>query len=283
MRQLSAQSKTASKNRKRAAPLWKRPSFKPMVLSAVLGMMAALITYSVQTGFADLTAKRTQHAAINMIASTGFVINDVMVEGRENTPVKDLRAVVDLELKQPILDLSPQHLRERIEALPWVASATVERQLPDIIHIRLNEHRPTAMWQHDGTFSLINKKGEVILTGGDDIKVFSHLPLVVGNGAPKHAENILSLLSSEPALHKRVKAAVRVSDRRWDIAMKDGSSIRLPEDHPEQAWSRLAMYDKEHQIFKNKLQSVDLRLPDRILVKIGENETIRKPLVGQDT
>jgi len=283
MRQLSVQSKATSKKRKRTTPVWKRPSFKPLALSAVFGLLAALITYSVQSGLADLTAKRTERAAINMTASTGFILKDVMVEGRENTPVKDLRAVVNLELDQPILDVSPQHLRERIEALPWVATASVERQLPDIIHIRLNEHRPTAMWQHDGTFSLINKTGEVILTGGDDITVFSHLPLVVGNGAPEHADKVLSILKSEPDLHKRVKAAVRVSDRRWDIVMNDGSSIRLPEDHPAQAWARLAIYDKEHEIFKKKLASVDLRLPDRILVKIGENETIRKPLVGQDT
>lgn len=281
MRQLSVQS--TSKKRKRTTPVWKRPSFKPLVLSAVFGLLTALITYSVQSGLADLTANRTERAAINITASTGFIIKDVMVEGRENTPVEDLRAVVNLELDQPILDVSPHHLRERIEALPWVSTASVERQLPDVIHIRLNEHRPTAMWQHDGTFSLINKAGEVILTGGDDITVFSHLPLVVGKGASDHADKVLSILKSEPDLHKRVKVAVRVSERRWDIVMNDGSRIRLPEDHPAQAWARLAVYDKEHKIFKKKLASVDLRLPDRILLKISENETIRKPLVGQDT
>jgi len=262
---------------------WRRATMRPLAFSAIMGIIAALLTYAVKTGLADLASMKVERAAVNASAETGFILKDVLVEGRENTPVEDLRAVVNLELDQPILAADPATLRTRIEALPWVASASVERQLPDIIHIRLNEHRPTAMWQHDGTFSLINKEGEVILTGGDDIKVFAHLPLIVGHGAPEHAQQVLNILRSEPALNKNVKAAVRVSDRRWDIAMVNGMFIRLPEDNPEKAWSRLAQYNIEHEIFKKTLASVDMRLPDRILVKFEDSETIRKPLMGQDT
>ncbi|SCA57406.1 putative Cell division protein FtsQ [Candidatus Terasakiella magnetica] len=282
MRQLNTNAKP-NVNRKRATALWKKPAFRPLAFASLMGVVAALMTYAVKTGLADLATLRVETAAIDATAGSGFILKDVLVEGRENTPAKDLRAVVNLSLDQPILNIDPNKLRTRIEALPWVATASVERQLPDIIHIKLNEHRPTAMWQHDGTFSLINKEGEVILTGGDDIKVFSHLPLVVGKGAPAHADKVLAILRSEPDLGKKVKAAVRVSERRWDIAMENGMFIRLPEDHPEKAWSRLAIYNKEHELFKKKLESVDMRLPDRILVKTEGLETIRKPLVGQDT
>ncbi|WP_417783703.1 cell division protein FtsQ/DivIB [Terasakiella pusilla] len=282
MRQLSVAS-SAKNKRKRSTPFWKKAAFKPLAFSAVMGLSAALLTYAVKTGLADLASSRFERATVEATANSGFILRDVLVEGRSNTPIEDLRAVVNLELDQPIFDADPETLRERIEALPWVATAMVERQLPDIIHIRLNEHRPTAIWQHDSTFSLINKEGDVILTGGEDIKVFSHLPLVVGTGAPAHAQEVLQILRTEPELHKRVKAAVRVSDRRWDIVMDNDFTIRLPEDHPEKAWSRLALYTKENELFEKKLASVDLRFPDRILIKIDDLETIRKPLLGQDT
>ncbi len=280
MRQLSV---TSQNKRKRTQVWWKRATVRPLVFSAVMGIVAALLTYAVKTGLTDIASMRLERATLSATAKTGLILRDVLVEGRENTPLKDLRAVVNLELDQPILDINPQGLRERIEALPWVATASVERQLPDILHIRLNEHRPIAMWQHDGTFSLINKEGEVILTGGDDIKVFAHLPLVVGEGAPEHTAQVLAILQSEPELNKKVKAAVRVSDRRWDIAMENGAFIRLPEDNPEKAWSRLAVYNKENLLFDKKLASIDMRLPDRIMVKIDDLETIRKPVGGQDT
>ncbi|WP_419798977.1 MAG: cell division protein FtsQ/DivIB [Terasakiella sp.] len=280
MRQLSV---TSQNKRKRTQVWWKRATVRPLAFSAVMGIIAALLTYAVKTGLTDLASMRIERATLSATAKTGLILRDVMVEGRENTPLKDLRAVVNLELDQPILDINPQGLRERIEALPWVATASVERQLPDILHIRLNEHRPIAMWQHDGTFSLINKEGDVILTGGDDIKVFAHLPLVVGEGAPEHSAQVLAILRSEPDLNKKVKAAVRVSDRRWDIAMENGAFIRLPENNPEKAWSRLAVYNKENLLFDKKLASIDMRLPDRIMVKIDDLETIRKPVGGQDT
>lgn len=280
MRQLSAVSQP---KRKRGTPLWKRPSVRPLAFSALMGIVAALLTYAVKTGLADLAAMRLERAALSTSANSGLVLKDVFVEGRDNTPIADLRAVVNLELGQPILDIDPNVVRQRVEALPWVATASVERQLPDIIHIRLNEHRPIAMWQHDATFSLINKEGEVILTGGDDIKVFAHLPLVVGEGAPQYTAEILSILQSEPELNKSVKAAVRVSDRRWDIAMDNGVSIRLPEDNPEQAWAQLARYNKDDKLFNQKLTSIDMRFPNRMLIKMDNAETIRKPLMGQDT
>ncbi|WP_417832142.1 cell division protein FtsQ/DivIB [Terasakiella sp.] len=280
MRQLSVSSQN---KRKRTQVWWKRATVRPLIFSAVMGIVAALLTYAAKTGLTDLASMRLERATLSATAKTGLILRDVMVEGRENTPLKDLRAVVNLELDQPILDIDPHGLRQRIEALPWVATASVERQLPDILHIRLNEHRPIAMWQHDGTFSLINKEGDVILTGGDDIKVFAHLPLVVGEGAPEHSAQVLAILRSEPDLNKKVKAAVRVSDRRWDIAMENGAFIRLPEDNPEKAWSRLAVYNKENLLFDKKLASIDMRLPDRIMVKIDDLETIRKPVGGQDT
>lgn len=280
MRQLSTASKNTDK-RKRQQAFWKRPAFKPLAISALMGISAALITYSVKTGISDMATQSIGQGAINATAASGFILKDVFVEGREQTPLQDLRAVANLELDQPILDIDPQVLRERIEALPWVASASVERQLPDLLHITLNEHRPIALWQHDGTFSLINGDGSVILTGGHDIKVFAHLPLIVGEGAPVHAKEILKLIASEPDLQKNVKAAVRVSDRRWDIAMKEGMMVRLPEINAQDAWARLARYQKENEVFQQKLTNVDMRLADRVLVRMEDKETMLKVVSGE--
>ena len=71
--------------------------------------------------------------------------------------------------------------------------------------------------------------------------------------------------------------------RVLDVVMEDGTSIRLPEINPEEAWARLADYQEEHKLFEKKLASVDMRVPNRILVKIDNLERIRKPLMGQDT
>jgi len=221
--------------------------------------------------------------AVRLSASSGLHVHDVLVEGRLNTPLETLQAVVNLTPDQPMMQIDPHYLRTRIEALPWVARADVTRQFPDTIHVRLLEHQPTALWQHDGTFSLINKDGDVILTGGDDVQVFSHLPLVVGKGAPLDANAILSILQGEPILANQIKAAVRVSERRWDVVTKTGIAIKLPETNPAQAWAQVARYAADFDLFDKKITAVDLRLPDRVIVERDGLETLLTPDAGQTT
>lgn len=264
-------------------PFWKTATFRPLVLSAAFGVIMALATYGVKTGLTQTAATTVSNATLSATAHNGFAINDILVEGRDHTPIDDLRAAVNLKLGDPILSADPAYLKTRIEALPWVAQASVERRLPDTLYIRLNEHRAMALWQNQGTLSLINPDGEVILTGGEDIKVFAHLPLVVGNGAPEHTADLLAMLAEEPELNAAVKAAVRVSDRRWDVMLENGNAIRLPELNAADAWSKLARYSETHGLLDANPKSVDLRLPDRILVKFDDEETIRKPVMGQNT
>lgn len=268
---------------RRKRPLVKKSSIKMLGLSAGLGMVAALVVYSLQSGLADLASHKVENTALEASRASGFQIEEVFVEGRLNTPLEDLRAVVGLKRSMPILAADPAYLRQRIEALPWVAGAVVERRLPNEIHIRLNEHRPVAMWQHDGTFSLINRAGEVILTGGHDINVFAHLPQIVGKGAPEKALDVLALIQTQSDLSGRVKAAVRVSQRRWDIVMDTDTTIRLPENDPTQAWATFAKYERSHKLLEKGLSAIDLRLDDKILVKLGDPERLSKPLSGQDT
>jgi cell division protein FtsQ len=49
-------------------------------------------------------------------------------------------------------------IKQTVEALPWVASASVRREWPNQLQITISEHQPVARWK-DG--ALINDKGEL--------------------------------------------------------------------------------------------------------------------------
>lgn len=270
---------------KRKKPLqWLRHGTTQAIMGSVIfASLATAVVYGVQKGHLDQVISQAEARSIEFSAQSGLHLRDVLVEGRINTPLETLQAVVNLQPKQAILDVDPQRLRNRLEALPWVARAHVQRQLPDTVHIRLEEHQPTALWQHDGTFSLINKDGDVILTGGDDIQVYDHLPLVVGKGAPQEANAILGILQAEPALAQDIKAVVRVSQRRWDVIMTNDITIKLPEEAPARAWAQVARYAADFDLFNKKITTVDLRLNDRIFLEIDNLETLLKPNKGQNT
>ena len=70
----------------------------------------------------------------------------------------------------------------------------------------------------------------------------------------------------------RVRAAVRIGDRRWDIHMDEKLHVMLPEDDPVAAWHRLAELARTGEVFARNYSLIDLRLKDRVVVRKAPNE-----------
>jgi cell division protein FtsQ len=204
--------------------------------------------------------------ALAATGAMGLKVREVLVEGRSRVPAQAVMATVGIGRGTPILAVGVGEVRARLEAISWVESAVVERRLPDTIFVRLVERQPLALWQHNGHFSVIDAKGVSIT---DDVGPFANLPIVVGDDAPPHAESLLLLLASEPDLQKRVTAAVRVGGRRWNLKLDNGIDVRLPEEDAASAWSRLAALERENKLLSRDVVAVDLRLPDRLIVRVG--------------
>jgi len=246
-------------------PLWKRRSTKWAATGSLILSIGAGAYWVWAQGYVTETIEQAKWRAIALTSQTGFIVDDVFVTGRQRTDRDNLLKALKLERGSPILAFDPQTAKQRIEELPWVAEAIIERRLPDRIFLRIEERRPMAIWQHGGKMVLIDLDGEEIK--GADIAGLEHLPLVVGEDAPNHTADLLIMLAETPDLQKRVKAAVRVGNRRWNLVMDTGVDIRLPEDETAAAWLRLVQYQKSHDLLARDLTTIDLRLPDRLIVR----------------
>jgi cell division protein FtsQ len=218
-----------------------------------------------QDGWFGRQAEALQQAALEASADVGLRIEEVLVEGRARTDGEDILSRLNLAVGRPILAVDPTAARAELESLPWVAAASVERQLPGTIYIRLTERSPLALWQEQGVIRVIDRDGEVI--PGVEPRRFAHLPLVVGPDAPAHAERLIAVMNSEPELRDRVTAAVRVSGRRWNVQIEGRIDVRLPEDDAAAAWSQLARIERQQGLLARDVIVIDLRLPDRLVVR----------------
>ena len=216
-------------------------------------------------------------------ARAGLTIDDVLVEGRKRTESEAILATLGVARGMPILAFDPHAAKVRLETLPWVREATVERRLPDVVFLRLREREPMALWQYEGELAVIDGDGQVI--PGAQASAFAKLPLLVGEDAPRTARELLAVLDSEPDLRARVAAAIRVQGRRWNVRLDDGIDVRLPEDNPGDAWADLARIQREHAVLQRGVVTIDLRLPDRLVVRTAPGTLplpARKP-AGEDT
>lgn len=252
------------RRRRRLAPALRRTVrwAAPIVLAAAVcgGFVAS------RTPVGQATLGWAEDRGLAESAALGLVVTDIEVEGRQTTDAATIIAALAAKRGTPILAVSPSRARQKLESLPWVRSATIERRLPGTLFVRLVERQPLAVWQHDGRQELIDRQGEVIPV--KDLSRFARLPTVVGPDANKEAAALIDMLAREPKLAARVTAAVRVDDRRWNLRIDNAIDVLLPEEDPAGAWARLAALDRTQRLLQRDIETVDMRLPDRLVLRV---------------
>jgi cell division protein FtsQ len=202
-------------------------------------------------------------------AHAGLRVENVLVTGRYRTARDDITRALGARRSMAILAFDPFAAKQRLEKLNWVRAATVERRLPDTIYLRLVERKPLALWQVGGKLALIDRDGVVIAR--QHLGRYSALPLVVGEDAAPHAEAIIAILRARPVVAKATSAMIRVAGRRWDLKLKTGVTVHLPEDGAARAVASLARLIARDRILEREVIAIDMRLPDRLVVRTKPN------------
>ncbi|HEY8565781.1 MAG TPA: cell division protein FtsQ/DivIB [Beijerinckiaceae bacterium] len=166
----------------------------------------------------------------------------------------------------PFLDAADA--RTRLERIPLVKSASVRKIFPQDVVVTLTEREPHALWQRGGELFVIAADGTVIDLMQD--ARFATLPLVVGDEANARTRDYLALLEAAGPLKGRIRAGTLVSGRRWTLKMDNGVDVRLPELGAAEALARLVKLEREQKILGRDLIAIDLRMPDRVVVRLTE-------------
>jgi len=232
----------------------------------VIFICGAILLRNVEFGGSSNGSVASLRERIGAIAATaGMRVRDIVIEGRANTPEPLLRAALGVNKGDPIVGFSLEQARLRIERLTWVAHATVERHLPGTIVVVLTERRPFAIWQNQGKYVLVDRDGALVTD--EEVAKFRDLPLIVGPGAPEAARVLLDALTDRPSIQTRVVAAMRISERRWNLRMKNGTDVMLPETHEVEALDRLLALQQDTALLDRPLLAIDMRLGDRLVLR----------------
>jgi cell division protein FtsQ len=208
----------------------------------------------------------TRNAIAN---SAGFRITAVAINGRKQLTQDEVLAIGGVNGRSSLLFLDAEAVRGKLKANSWIAEATVLKLYPGQLQIDIVERSAFALWQQDGRLSVISDDGAVLEPYVS--RRFISLPLVVGKGAETRARDFLALLARYPQVHALTKAAIFVGERRWNLRLKDGLDIRLPENDVGNALAALSALDKEDRLFSRDIVAIDMRLPDRLTVRLSED------------
>ncbi len=242
-----------------------------------IALVASLIVI-LKNDLVNKKIEETKSLVIDYIGAQGFTLDDVIITGRNRTTLDEINKVANLKRGDNILKINVNELKRNLETLPWVRMVRVKRSfLPNIIRIDIEEKNVLAIWQLNERFYPIDTDGYIIEA---DYRASKPMLLIVGAGA---ADNILSLLETikelSPDFITRIKVANYISKRRWNIILDDianGITIKLPEENFAAAWKKLLKLDAEKGILKRKLTIIDLRLEDKVTVKLKKTRAKQK-------
>lgn len=236
---------------------------------SVFALVLASVAYGVvKGGHADVVGAQFAEIRDAAANAAGFEIASIALAGEKQLTREDILNIAGISGRASLLFLDADAARTRLKANPWIADATILKLFPDRLHIAVTERRAFALWQKDGRVQVISRDG--VTVEPFVAPHVAHLPLVVGQGANLKAAEFLNVMNGYPDLRDQVHAYVLVADRRWNLRLKNGIDIRLPEAEPVEAIEALLALDRDKKLLTRDILAIDLRIRDRVTVRLSD-------------
>lgn len=211
------------------------------------------------------------HQAVETASSAaGFAVEEIQVSGNGYTRVDDIFAALGLDGRRSLVGIDPAQARAQLTALPWIESARIAKVYPSKLVIEVGEREPFAVWQTGEALSVIENDGAIIGGYAADPRLAA-LPLLVGKGAEAIGADFVALVKRYPSIAPRVRAHIRVGQRRWDLRLDNGITVRLPETGVDGALNRLVALQADLGVLDRDLAAIDLRIDDRTVFALTDN------------
>jgi len=216
---------------------------------------------------------------IDLTRQAGFSVKEILVEGRHEADAQSILDAIQVKQGQAVFKTNPQEIQQRLKSHPWVQHVCIQRQLPGTLYVQLTERRPVAVWQHQQKFYIVDDQGVVITPLAS--APTRGLPVIIGKDAPLYAPQMLKILDSFSSIKQRISSLVYVSGRRWNLLLNQTIEVRLPEKECEKALVRLAHLLDQKNIGPDDVYMIDLRMPDRIIIRPSTSASARLKIQGQ--
>jgi cell division protein FtsQ len=240
---------------------------KWLVMSALF--IGSALVYGAVIGGQTARAYDALTGGLHRLAvAAGFGVQRITVSGRMHATDAAIAAAIGAGPDTMMLGFDTDAAKARLEEVPWIRHAQVMRLLPSTLQVVLEERSPYAIWQSKGQTYVVDAEG--VMLAPVLREAYPDLPLVVGEGAAKHAAQLFDELAAREELQRNMIAAIRVGDRRWTLKLSSGVEIMLPDDKIGEALASLDRLEQEREVLKRDIAAVDLRLLDRVTVRLRE-------------
>jgi cell division protein FtsQ len=210
-----------------------------------------------------------------LMRSPLFPIRAIQLDGdlaRNSVPT--IRANAAPRLAGNFFSVDLQQGRNAFENVPWVRRAVVRRVWPDRLAVRLEEHRPVALWEgEEGADKLVNSFGEVFEANVGDVED-DGLPSFAGptGTAPQMLALYGRLLPVFARLEQGVERLQLTGRGSWRVELDGGATVELGRGSEDELVARTERFARTlTQVagrWRQPLEYADLRHVDGYAVRL---------------
>jgi len=191
-----------------------------------------------------------------------------VTEGLERVDVARLRQVVAPHAASGFFAIRLDQVQADVARLPWVERVEVRKLWPDVLEVRISEHRPFARW---GADRLLSEQGRLFPVEG--IEVPEGLPELDGPDA--RVADVVALYNQAREMFVPGGLSVRrlVLDRRdsWSLVLDNGIEVTIGKQEARLRLQRFArvlpqLLARSAQV----LRRADLRYTNGFALEWGE-------------
>ena len=216
------------------------------------------------------------------VASERWPLRTLRVQGAlRNVDESQLRATVLPYARRGFFAVPLDEARAAVARLPWVESAEVRKQWPDILEVQVVEHRPFARWGND---RLLSEKGRLFPAKG--IRVPASLPQLGGPDA--RVQDVVAMYNESKVLFASSGHDVRALrlDARgsWSLVLSAGPEVIVGRSDARPRIGRFARLLPQLLATPQRvLRRADLRYTNGFALQWSEAPVAARPLQGTPT
>ncbi|UJB14520.1 cell division protein FtsQ/DivIB [Xanthomonas translucens] len=155
----------------------------------------------------------------------------------KRVPAEQLRQVVLPYARRGFFAVRLQDAQNAIERLPWVESARVRKRWPDVLEVRVTEHRPFARW---GSDRMLSEQGRIFALPSE-LRGMA-LPQLAGPDAK--AQDVIALYNESRALFApsgmQVDGVAMDARGSWSLQLGNGVQVVVGRDDARARLARFA-------------------------------------------
>jgi cell division protein FtsQ len=203
-----------------------------------------------------------------------FEVKKLAVSGLKHVGENQIIAKAKFDVGTNVFKVNLEEIRERVEELPWVRHATVERVLPDQIIIKIIEREPIGLARINGEIYQFDSEGKIL--DPDPIRD-SSFPVLDGLRADGGKDNLSKILMYKKVLEELGSNSlsqihINSSGEVTVVSSSDPFLVNLGTTDFRNRWIKYLQLKPEIEQRFPLAVRVDLRFKNQVIVRMQEDD-----------